>query len=433
MNKGLLKVLSATAASAVLLTSAVFPASGATTEEKIAALRAKNKELQTQIDDAEKKMASLKDDISERKAYASQLSGQITDLQSQIDVLDQSIDAIQAKIDVLLVDIEEKNNLIASLEKQVAEAQAEIEDCEKRIAETYERLKQRIRSIYVNGSVSSLELLFSSSSFTAYLEGLELMDGMAKHDDALIKSIEADIAALEDLQEKLEASKKKEEEARVALQEAKSDLEASRAEVEEDKATVSAAKKAIQSKWNDVQAVISELDEKSAEYKALVTAYTRQMNEATAEIDKLLAAQVQAGRMSTGTGTVSGAGFIWPTPYSRSQIFTTTEFGQGGHGGIDINVYGDEQHNKAAVSVAAGKVVTSTFHYSYGNYVVVDHGNGLSTLYAHLYRRDVSVGQSVSQGQQVGIIGNTGHSFGAHLHFEVRVNGGRRNPRNYLP
>lgn len=431
MTKKAIAVVSALLAAALLTGCLIFPATGATTNEKIAALREKNKQLQSEIDNAEEQMKALKSDISQRKAYAEQLSGQITDLQSQIDVLDQSIDAIQSKIDVLMVDIEEKTNLITALEGQVADAQVEIDDCNRRIEETYEHLKQRMRSIYINGSVSSLELLFSSSDFTAYLESLELMDSMAKHDDALIKSIQADIAALHDLQTQLEASKQKEEEARVALEEAKSDLEASRAEVEENKAVVAANKQAVKDKWDDVQQVISSLDEKSAEYQALVNAYTRQMNEATAEIDKLLAAQVQAGRLSTGTGAVSGAGFIWPTPYSN--IFTTTEFGHNGHGGLDINVVGDENYDKAAVSVASGTVVTATYHYSYGNYVVVDHGNGLSTLYAHLYRIDVSSGQSVSQGQQVGIIGNTGNSFGAHLHFEVRVNGARRNPRNYLP
>ncbi len=431
MSKKLPAAIAAACAAAILLGSLIFPASGATTNEKIAALREKNKQLQSEIDAAEEKMASLKSDINQRKEYAAELSGQITDLQSQIDVLDQSIDAIQSKIDVLLVDIEEKSNLITALEGQVAEAQAEIDDCNRRIEETYEHLKERIRSIYINGSTSSLQLLLSSSDFTAYLESLELMDSMAKHDDALIKSIEADIAALHDLQTQLEASKQKEEEAKVALEEAKSDLEASRAEVEEDKAVVAANKKAVKDKWDDVQAVISSLDEKSAEYQALVNAYTRQMNEATAEIDRLLAAQVQAGRLSSGSGKVSGAGFIWPTPYSN--IFTTTEYGQHNHGGLDINVVGDENYDKAAVSVASGTVVTATWHYSYGNYVVVDHGDGLSTLYAHLYRIDVSSGQHVSQGQQVGIIGNTGHSFGAHLHFEVRVNGSRRNPRNYLP
>ena len=138
-----------------------------------------------------------------------------------------------------------------------------------------------------------------------------------------------------------------------------------------------------------------------------------------------------------GSGAVSSAGFIWPTPYSG--IYVTVEFGQRTsvhskpHGGMDINVPGDEQYNKSAIAAAAGKVTKATWHNSYGNYIMIDHGNGISTLYAHLYRIDVSVGQTVAQGQHIGIIGNTGNSFGAHLHFEVRVNGVRQNPRYYLP
>ncbi|MBR1812090.1 MAG: peptidoglycan DD-metalloendopeptidase family protein [Clostridia bacterium] len=429
-KKRLFSVFSAIVAAALLFTSVAFPVTGASTDEQIAALREKNKELQSQIEAAEEKMAAIKSDINSRQEYADELSGQIADLQTQIDVLDQSIDALQVKIDALLVDIEEKNNIIASLEKQVAEAENKVAECNDRITATYDRLKERLRSIYVNGRVSELELLLSSDDFATYLASLELMNSMAKHDDALIKSIEADIRDLRALQDALEADKLKVEESRVALEEAKSDLEANQAEIEENKAVVAGAQQAIRDKWSEVQAVINELDAQSDSYKALVNSYQKQMAEAADEIEDLLRRQSQQGSISYGTGEISGAGFVWPLQYSG--VYTTTEYGQNGHGGLDITCNGASQLNKEIVAVADGVVTTATCHWSYGNYIVIDHGNGLSTLYAHCNNIYVSVGQRVSQGEAIGIVGNTGYSFGAHVHFEVHVNGARRNPRNYL-
>ena len=421
---------------AVLL-NAALPALAATNAEKIDALREKSRQLQSRIDEAEAQMKSIENDISAKKEYANSLSRQITDLQTQIDVLNQSIDVIQSEIDASLAQIEEKDRVIGLLTGQIAQTQEEINDCSRRISETYDKLKERIRSLYVNGSVSVVELLLNSGSFTAYLEGLELMDSMAKHDDRLIRSIRSDAEKKMELQRELDQDVRKQEQARVELEDSKSLLEENRAALEENKAAVAANKQKIEEKWNEVQETISYLDERSTEFQALVEVYTAQMNEATEEIDRLMAEQVRSGRLSSGTGEISGAGFIWPAPYAGLSV--SVEFGQLSgyhskpHGGMDINVPGDENYDKAAVAAAGGTVATAAYHNSYGNYVVIDHGNGLSTLYAHLYRINVTVGQSVSQGQQIGIIGQTGRAFGAHLHFEVRVNGARRNPRNYLP
>ena len=138
-----------------------------------------------------------------------------------------------------------------------------------------------------------------------------------------------------------------------------------------------------------------------------------------------------SGTISTGTGEISGAGFIWPLQYSN--VYTTTEFGQNGHGGLDITMDGASMLDKHISAVADGTVITAGWHWSYGNYIQIDHGNGLSTIYAHCNRLDVSAGDEVRQGDFIGIVGNTGYSFGPHIHFEVRINGVRQNPRYFLP
>lgn len=414
----------------LLFVSVCLPVYGTDTDDQIQALRDKSEELQAQIDAAEDEIAALRSDMSQKQEYADELSGQIENLQAQIDVLDQSIDAVQVKIDQLLVDIQEKNNTIAALEQQNAEAQAEIERCEQEIEETYDRLKERLRSLYMNGTLSELELLMSATDFSTYLTTLQLMESMAAHDDALIKSIEEDILNLQELQETLRANQQKVEESKVELEAAKSDLEASQAEIEEDKAVVQQAQNQIQSKWDEVQAVISDLDSQSEAYQSLKESYERQLNEAADEIDALIRAQANSGAASWGDGSVSEGGFVWPV--QGGGVYTTTEYGQGGHGGLDITCHGASQLTTPIYAAASGTVITATWHSSYGNYIVIDHGNGLTTLYAHCNSISVSVGESVSQNQQIGIVGNTGYSFGAHCHFEVRINGSRTNPRNYL-
>lgn len=430
MNKKLKNTISLLFTALFLFVSVVIPAFGTDTDDQIAALRDKKNQLQSQIKDAESQIDQLRNDINKKQEYADTLSSQIADIQSQIDVLDQSIDAIQSRIDKLLVTIQEKDNEIAALNKQISDAEDEIQACQDEIDATFERLKSRLRSLYINGSLSELELLLSSDDFSTYLTSIQLMDSMAKHDDKLIRSIEADIKNLEELQKTIEANKVKVEASLVELENAKADLEAGRAEIEEDKAVVKASQDEIRAKWDDVQAIIDDLDSQSKAYKSLKNTYEKQMNEAADEIDALIRAQHSSGGASQGNGEVSAGGFVWPV--QGGGVYTTTEYGQGGHGGLDITKNGASQLTTPIYAVADGTVITCEWHWSYGNYIVIDHGNGLTTLYAHCNSTNVSAGERVSQNQQIGIVGNTGNSFGAHCHFEVRVNGYRRNPRNYL-
>lgn len=125
-----------------------------------------------------------------------------------------------------------------------------------------------------------------------------------------------------------------------------------------------------------------------------------------------------------GSGSVDGS-LIWPT----NRGYISCYYGSGGHRGMDIAApYGTEIY-----AALPGKVVVSGWYYSYGKCVVLDHGNGVRTLYAHCSSLNVAVGQKVGQGEVVGLVGSTGYSTGNHLHFEVQVNGRNRNPLDYLP
>jgi murein DD-endopeptidase MepM/ murein hydrolase activator NlpD len=137
---------------------------------------------------------------------------------------------------------------------------------------------------------------------------------------------------------------------------------------------------------------------------------------------------------SSGDGLLeNSSGLICPIQYSGRYISSGYYRNSDGsyHGALDICVYGGT-YGLNISAAESGTVITAAYHWSYGNYIVIDHGSGLSTLYAHCSSLAVSSGQTVSKGDTIGYVGSTGNSTGPHLHFEVRVNGSRTNPSNYI-
>ena len=424
MNKRrFLKILSLVLTVFTVISSVVY-SSAETTEEKKAALKEKISELDNQIAANKEKINDLQDQINEKQAYASELYSQITALESQITALDQKISVVQEEIDDLNTEIKEKNDNILVLEDEIRATEEEIAQCEAEIEEDYEILKSRIRSLYMNGTMSELEVFFEADSFEAYLINLELIDGISKHDTKIINDIKTQVDNLNAKKQKIEENKAALEEARALLEEKKAEVETAKSELKEDQSSLQTAKKQIEANWEAANAVVAELDQTSEEYKALISKAETEKANFSAQIDALVA---QVG--STGTGTVSGAGFINPLPYSSRYI--SCHYGRNGHGGTDITM--SSAYGKNIVAVADGTVIVAGYHWSYGNYIVIDHGNGLSTYYAHCSQLNVSYGQTVTQGQVIGLVGSTGNSTGPHIHFEVRVNGSRRNPENYIP
>ena len=147
------------------------------------------------------------------------------------------------------------------------------------------------------------------------------------------------------------------------------------------------------------------------------------------EIDAIYA-ELAANASNSSNSSMKDSGFIWPLPG-----YTTITSGYGArwgstHTGIDIS--GGGCYGSGIVAAASGTVIKAASHWSYGNYVIVDHGGGYTTLYAHCSQLLVSVGQNVAQGQKIALVGSTGQSTGPHLHFEVRINGKTQNPRNFV-
>ena len=213
------------------------------------------------------------------------------------------------------------------------------------------------------------------------------------------------------------------------IEEEKSSLEASRAELESAKKEKEAARQELKSQEAEINKVIADIQGQEQEAQAAIKALEAAASAMDAEIrkkEKELASQI--------ANVPSESGFLWPlngyntlTSLFGSRIHPITGKANN-HTGIDIPA----PAGTAILASKSGVVITSTRNRSYGNYVVVGHSDGTSTLYAHMSSRSVSQGQTVKQGQVVGRVGTTGSSTGNHLHFEVRVNGSRVDPVNYF-
>ena len=388
------------------LALAVFVLQGAGGGEAIAAslteLQQEQAKLEQEQEENDAKLASLKADQSKQQEYKDALDAQMQNLQSQIDGLNTQINGLDASI-------EEKNTAIA--EKQ------------KNIDEDVETLKERLCAIYMMGDASTLEILLQSESVIDMAQKVELLNIITEHDTKLIAQLTADMESIADEKAEIESEKEQVAAARTELESKGSELAEVQAEAER---------------------VLEELNQSVASVQAESDRIAEEKAQASAEIDQWwkdyyaqLAAQNNSSSGSSGGsssgsigsgGYVSTGNFTWPVPG-----FTNISCGySSGHKAIDISGGGRTIYGTPIVAADSGKVVTATYHYSYGNYVMIDHGGGYSTLYAHASSLAVSVGQTVTKGQTIAYVGSTGNSTGPHLHFEVRVNGNRQNPFNWF-
>lgn len=383
---------------------------------------------------AESKVSSLKGDMSKTKDYITELDAQISDYEAQIQLLQSDIDAYQKDIDALQADINQKNAQIKELNEKIEANTKEIENLKAEIEKQKDELKTQVRNIYMSGETSSLEVLLCSKDFSDFLIKQQYVSSLADYEQSLIDSINATVKQIHELNEQIEDQTAKIETARAEVAKQQSEVKDKQAVVKGQQAEVDSKQAIVESKRNDANSQLNALAASKDKYQSSIEQYEKDIKALEAQIQKEL-----ANRGSTGSGSLTGGGKLqWPLHYSGCYISsgmvgrTNPVTGRSEtHGGIDICVSGGS-YGKAISAAAAGTVITASYHYSYGNYVMIDHGNGLATLYAHCSSLAVGAGQSVSAGQTIAYVGDTGYVSGPHLHFEVRVNGQRTNPLGYV-
>ena len=365
-------------------------------------------------------LAVTQADIDKLKNNASDLSQQKKELQSKISALSDDIannmkkkELLDSEISVLSSEISNVESQISTYAELITQTEAELLDAQEREAAQYELFCKRVRAMEERGTISYWSVLFKADSFTDLLSRLDFINEIMDSDQKVIQDLQDLLAEIEEKKESLETQKAESEAAKAELVSKKSELNKQREAANALVAQLRASKSEYQ----------EDMDDLSAEAEAVQAQILK--------LSKELAAQ-QAAQGKPSNAALGG--YIWPV---SSRRITSTFGGRaspGGigstnHKGIDIGGVGYTTEIHAA---KAGTVIVSQYSRSYGNYVVVSHGSGNTTLYAHMSSRKVSVGQYVNQGDVLGITGSTGNSTGPHLHFEITENGTRINPLKYL-
>ena len=358
---------------------------------------------QEQIDNLKGAAKDLANESSKLKLQLAELKDQRTSAVQRKNLLDQQIN-----LTVQQIDNTEKQ--ISGFETMLAQTAYELEENRKQEEAQYAVFCERARVMEEAGSSSYWAVLFKADSFSDLLSRLSDVQEVMNYDQNVLDQ-------LRHLQEEIRIKQAEQEDLMAQSEEAKAELEAHKLELDQQYAEAEALVAEIQANVDEYQ---DQLDELNAEREQIQKEIVEKSNE--------LARQMNM--------TATKGGYIWPETVSRRITSPMGSRNTGipgastNHKGVDIGGVG---YTTNVLATKAGVVITSKLSSSYGNYVVISHGPGNTTLYAHMSSRSVKEGDTVTQGQVIGVTGNTGISRGAHLHYEITENGSRVNPLDYLP
>lgn len=333
----------------------------------------------------------FQDQIKSLSGQISEYEGKVHSLSTQMSMVYEQIETIQAAIDAA-------QKLIDMCEQEIAAA-------EERLAQRRAMLQQRVVNLYVYGDVSMLDVVLGTDSFEDFLSVYDLTQLIMNQDTVLLEQIQAELQLIQD--KKKEAEDTQAEQVRLMhdLEDRQADLRAMQKQYEEEIARLGLSKEEMESQWQE-------------------------------EVAAGEAAEAILRDMISDATLSFGGVFIWPLP--AAWTYVSSDYGGRYHPiygtwrvhtGIDIPADG----GTSVYVVADGKVTYAAWLGGYGNCVMVDHGDGVVSLYGHLSGYgDHGVGEYVLTGDTIGYVGTTGASTGNHLHFEVRINGSHTSPWNYL-
>lgn len=396
----------------------------------ISDLEAQKEKIDAELDAVNDKISDLQDQIDQEESYQAELTNQINLYKQQIQLLDDEIESLEVEIDNKNTEIEQLEGQIAQLEEDIAAKQVEID-------ETFEQFKTRMVALYQAGETSSLAMLLSSSSFADFMTNIRLMQAVSASDEQLVDKLRTQKGEQEAIKTEAEDTKTQVEDALAEVQAYEESVILQREEQKTAQSNLEVAYSKSKSAQEDLEALQAQYEDDLASAKARDEEVENEIQAFYAEQARKAAAAAAAAQQNSGSSTVSvpqvDAGdlsFRWPLPgYSMITSGYGPRWGSY-HTGIDIS--GGGVYGSSIVAAEAGTVILASSHYSYGNYVIVDHGGGYTTLYAHMSSIGCSVGDYVSKGQTIGYVGSTGNSTGPHLHFEVRINGSHQNPSSFV-
>ncbi|MDD2979495.1 MAG: peptidoglycan DD-metalloendopeptidase family protein [Hespellia sp.] len=349
----------------------------------------------TTIDEAQQKANELEEQKKAAEAEKNSLSDQLNTITAQMTETKEKLDTKEAEIQKAEDDL-----TAAKLDEH----------------EQYESMKKRIKYMYENGNTHLIEVLLDSKDISDFLNKAEYVTQISEYDRNML----------------------------VQFQELRKSIEEQEAQLQSEYAELESLQNELVGKQQEVQTVLEAKNTQIADLESQIgenaANLQKLLDDAAAAEERQKQAAAAAAAASSGSGSYTAAG---PSVVSGNGEFThpcpsgyiTSYFGEyrspsdPAHKGMDFGTGGQAVPTYAA---ADGYVVIAGWSNSAGNWVVIDHGNGIVTKYMHHSALCVSAGQSVSKGQQIGLTGTTGNSSGVHLHFQVEVNGTAVDPRNYL-
>lgn len=381
-----------------LMTALIPTNASAASQSEINQLTQQRKELQAKQKEQQKLINNLR---SKKASVVDQKAA----LDQENDLAEQEIALVKEQITAYDQQIEDKGVELEAA-KQEEEAQTV-------------RFRSCVRHLEEYGQMSYIAILLEATSLSDLLARMDMVGEVIAYN----KQVQADMTAA---REKVETVKAELEDARTELQDKQSELETKQV--------------ALQQKVAEANALLASLESDINAYKSVYDQYEQQQKNVQSQIDKQVAdlrrqeqQQQQNPNYDPGKANGSTGTMMWPCP---SCHYITSQFGwryhpiyktQKYHSGVDIGA----SYGATIVAADGGTVITAGSVSGYGNCVVINHGNGITTLYGHMSSIAVSAGQKVSKGQTIGYVGSTGNSTGPHLHWEVTVNGVRQNPLNY--
>ena len=376
--------------------------------DKVSELKQSIADKQEAIDEANKLKKQLQSGLTDVKNIISGLEKSKNNLAAYISQLDESLEAAQAKI-------LELNTLITEKESEIKKTTEELNEAIKTEENQYEAMKNRICFMYERGDTMYLELIMTAQSFGDVLNKADYIEELSAYDRRMLEQYQA-------IREYVEVCKAQLEAEQVVLEEAKADVQEEQAALE---TLIAEKEKEIAAYEND----INNREKLLKEYEAEITAQNAEIK----ALEDAVAAEKAALAAATKR-TYDGGMFAWPAPsytrisddygYRIHPILNVKQF----HNGVDMAAPG----GSPILAAYNGTVVSAAYSSSMGNYIMIDHGDNLYTIYMHASALYVSKGQEVVKGQKIAAVGTTGRSTGNHLHFSVRLNGSYVSPWNYL-
>jgi len=392
-------------------------------------------EIRKQINELKKQKTEIEAQIKDVKEQYKENENEIADIVARKNVIDQEIGLLKAEI----LNINEQ---ISSFNVLIADKQDELDHAEERYNTLNEENKLRIRAMEEDGSVSYWEVLFKANDFSDLLDRLNMVEEIAASDQRRLKE-------LAEAAENVEIAQKELEQEKAELQVTKAELDATQEELDAKREEANALLQELLAKGEELEELEAQFQIQKTEFLDAIAAKEQEYNQAKLEewlaymatyttvppeTSAPVGGTTSSGNGGSAGGTVSNSTWLRPCSYVKmTSPFGMREAPTAGastyHQGVDLA--GPE--GTPIYATRAGRVTTASYSNSAGYYVSINHLDGYSSIYMHMTNYVVSAGSTVSAGQLIGYMGNTGISTGSHLHFGISLNGRYVNPCGLAP